>query len=650
MRAECLGVAAAVSALMLAPLAPAAPPDWLQTAARESLPKYADDVPAVMMRNEQIATVKGNGEIATLHRRAFKILRPEGRNFGTVRIYFDSETRVGSIKAWSIPATGASYEVGEKDAADTILFSDNLYEDARQKVLRIPGAEAGAVVGYEYEQRRRPSILQDEWAFQQRIPVRLARFEMRLPPGWEYRESWANHAAVPAQAAGANQTVFTLSDIAGIKPEPAMPAWEAVAGRLRVQFVGPNGTGTFRTWDDVGRWYGQLVLSRRDATPEIKRKVAELTAGAPTGAAKIRALAGFVQREIRYVAIEIGIGGYQPHAAQDILKNRYGDCKDKATLLSAMLKEAGVDSYYVLINSERGVVAPAFPSPMVFDHAIVAIRAPDEAEVSSSPAAGEVPRMGRLVFFDPTDPYVPFGQLPSALHASNGLVVGPSGGELSLLPMPPSPSNRVARVAKFELRADGSLEGGVEETRTGAAAAEFRAAWLNSTESERTKEIQRGFGPLASAATIDAVSVRSPDTAGEDPVLRYKVRVGRYANAAGGLLLVRPRALGSWWDGGMENADRLQPRAYPAATLETDTIEISLPDGYVVDELPPAVQSDMGKVAYSAKTLNEGKVLRYTRQMQINDVLVGADQLPELRRLYRQVAADEKATAVLKRQ
>ena len=84
---------------LLPPLASAAPPNWLQEATREQLPKYADDTPAVMLRNEQIASVKGNGEITTLYRRAFKILRPEGRHYGTVRIYFDSETRVISLKA-----------------------------------------------------------------------------------------------------------------------------------------------------------------------------------------------------------------------------------------------------------------------------------------------------------------------------------------------------------------------------------------------------------------------------------------------------------------------------------------------------------------------------------------------------------------------
>lgn len=633
------------------PLASAAPPEWLQMAAREHLSKYADETPAVVLRNEHITTVKNNGEVTTLYRRAYRILRPEGRRYGVVRVYFDSETRVASLKGWSMPAAGASYETGEKEAVDTVLFTDNLYEDTRQKVLRIPAAEPGAVVGYEYEQRRRPSILQDHWFFQEEIPVRLARFEVRLPSGWEYREYWANHATVQPQVAGSGQSIFTITDIPPIKVEPAMPAWQATAGQLVIQYIGPNTTGSFKSWNDVGQWYSQLVTGRRDASPDLRQKAAELTAGLPGVSDKIRALAAFVQREVRYVAIEIGIGGYQPHSAQDILKNRYGDCKDKATLLSAMLKEIGVESYYVLINSRRGVVIPAFPSPLVFDHAILAIRlSTSAADEPGYASAVDHPQMGRLLFFDPTNPYVPLGHLPSILHSSYGLMVTPSGGELILLPLAPPSVNRVERTARLELRADGSLQGSVVENRSGAAAADFRGTWLNLSESERKTEIQRRFGPLSGTADIGSVSVKSVDKAGEDPVLSYDLRIPRYAASAGDLLLLRPRALGAWGEAILESPDRQQPRAFPATSVATDTVEINLPDGFAVDELPPAVQSDMGKVSYRAKAEIQGKVLRYTRQMQVNDVLISVPQLPELRHLYSQIAADEKATAVLKRQ
>jgi hypothetical protein len=133
---------------------------------------------------------------------------------------------------------------------------------------------------------------------------------------------------------------------------------------------------TTGTWNDIGIWYAGLTSGSRDATPAIKQKVAELTAGISDPVGRMKALTSYMQRQVRYVAIEIGTGGYQPHPAAAVFDHQYGDCKDKATLLSAMLHEIGIESYYVLIDVERGIVNPDFPSTR-FNHAILAIRLPE---------------------------------------------------------------------------------------------------------------------------------------------------------------------------------------------------------------------------------------------------------------------------------
>ena len=297
----------------------ASPPDWFQRAAKEPLPAYPDTIPAVMLRNEQIVNIKNNGEITTINRIVYKILRAEGRKYGDITIYFDSETRITSLKAWSIPPTGNSYDLGEKEFAETIPFTDNLYEDTKRKVLRIPASVPGAVIGYEYEQRSRPSILQDAWVFQEDVPVRQARLQMNLPPGWEYREVWANYVAVAPKSTSNNQWTWDLNEIPAVAEERGALPTLSRSGQLLLSYIRPGGAGDFKSWSDVGTWYQGLVIDRRQATPELKQKALELTAAAATTSEKIRTLASFVQKEIRYVAIEIGIGGFQPHPAADIL-------------------------------------------------------------------------------------------------------------------------------------------------------------------------------------------------------------------------------------------------------------------------------------------------------------------------------------------
>src|SRR5271154_4812308 len=198
-----------------------------------------------------------------------------------------------------------------------------------------------------------------------------------------------------------------------------MPPWRGIAARMVVALIPSGGKGSgISSWDEIGSWYSGLIAGRRDASVAIKQKVAELTAPAATSLAKMQALASFVQNDVRYVAIELGIGGYQPHPAAEIFSHRYGDCKDKATLLSSMLKEIGVESYFITINTTRGGVTPSTPPHMYwFNHQILGIRLPDDVKDPSLLAIYQHPTLGRVLIFDPTSEMVPLGQLSGHLQA-----------------------------------------------------------------------------------------------------------------------------------------------------------------------------------------------------------------------------------------
>src|SRR5581483_11582883 len=126
---------------------------------------------------------------------------------------------------------------------------------------------------------------------------------------------------------------------------------------------------TFANWEDLGRWYAGLEKDRRQPTDEIRKKAAELTAGKTTDLDKISALYDFVATNFRYISLSFGVGRYQPHSASDVLHNQYGDCKDKHTLLAALLEASGYHASSVLINSNRKLDV-FVPSPSQFDHVI----------------------------------------------------------------------------------------------------------------------------------------------------------------------------------------------------------------------------------------------------------------------------------------
>src|SRR5260370_6258312 len=125
-------------------------PDWMHDAARQTLPTYPAETVAVVLLDECVTTVKDNGEVETLYRRAYKILRPEARDeYGEVTVSFDKDNKLSYLKAWAIPQTGPEYEVNEKEAIIDPR-SEALYSDETREKLRIPAVAPGNIVGYEY--------------------------------------------------------------------------------------------------------------------------------------------------------------------------------------------------------------------------------------------------------------------------------------------------------------------------------------------------------------------------------------------------------------------------------------------------------------------------------------------------------------------
>jgi hypothetical protein len=628
-------------------------PQWMHAVVNAPLPPHDDKADAILLYSETMVSVQSTEKIIRTVREAYKILRPGGREYGNVFVYLNSHRRITGLRGWCIPAQGKDYEVKDKEALEISLpkiEGSELISDVKDKVLHIPAADPGNIIGYEYETEEQPMVLQDFWDFQESVPVRESHYSLRLPPGWEYKATWMNYPEVkPAQA---GTPTWTVNDVKAIRKEDDMPPMDGVIGQMIISFFPSGGPAVngFGDWQQMGNWYRSLINGRTNPSPELKQKVAALTSSSANQLEKMRALAQFVQHDIRYVAIELGIGGWQPHAAPDIFSHRYGDCKDKATLMGSMLHEIGIDSYYVLINTERGAVTPSMPARARFDHAIIAIKLPEELNDPSLSTVVTVPKLGKILFFDPTDELTPFGRISGSLQANYGLLVTSDGGQLVELPMLPSSMNGIRRVAKLNLDVNGKLTGSVAETRIGDRAWSQRYALRTVTNAnERIKPIENLLSGSLSTFVItkaNAVNIEHTDL----PFgFEYTFEAENYAKNAGNLLLVRPRVLGSKSSSLLETKDARQfPIEFEGPIKDTDAFEITLPAGYVVDDMPPPVDAEFGFASYHSKTETKGSVLTYTRSFEIKELSVPVDKAADLKKFYRIIASDERNTAVLK--
>ncbi|MCP5110085.1 MAG: transglutaminase domain-containing protein, partial [bacterium] len=235
--------------------------------------------------------------------------------------------------------------------------------------------------GYESLIEKRSVFSQFEHQFQGELPVLVSRFVLELPDGWRVEPFTFNSEEIVASSVGST-FIWRTRDLGPILDETARPPVTALAPRLAVTCY-PAAEGkpafgpVFRDWQEVARWLSRLNDSEATLDAQLRRKARELTDGAESEAARIQAIASFVQN-IRYVSIQMGIergGGYTPHSASEVLRHSYGDCKDKATLMRALLAGVGVESFPVAIFSgDSRYVRPEWPSPHQFNHQIVAVK------------------------------------------------------------------------------------------------------------------------------------------------------------------------------------------------------------------------------------------------------------------------------------
>lgn len=626
-------------------------PDWVRTAAAQTIPHYASETNAVVLLDETTYSVASDGQAVEHRRHVVKILRPQGRNEAIIHVGFDKDTKILSMNVWSIGADGHEYAMKDKDFSDVGLDGDSdMFQDDRFRVAHPPAVDPGAVIAYEYDQRARPFVGEKTWSFQDDTPRLNQSFTLQLPAGYTYQSVWAHHPNVAAADLEGHGWRWEMNNTPAVDLQrvPLAPAADSLAGRMTVHYAAPGSTAaSMSTWKSIGEWYGGVARDRLVATPDVAAKAKELAAGKTDFYDKTEAIGEFVQKQVRYFAVEVGIGGYQPHAAGDVFRHRYGDCKDKATLVSAMLSEVGVHATLMMVDSERGVIDPDAPS-LYGNHMITAIEVPAGYTSPRLHSLVTARNGRRYLIFDPTSEKTAFGQLESDLQGGYGILMEGADTQAIQLPVLDPALNTIHRTASFRLDTDGVLKGTVTEKRFGDLSEIRREVYAKGDARQKTDFLDHILERDFTAFSATDVKTENVDSLNKDFTLSYWLSAERYSKAMGPLLMVRPRVLGDL-DFDTDKKPRTVPINLGETMQATDEYSIELPDGYSVDEVPDPVKLDLGFAAYQSDVQVKGNTLHYKRTYTIREITLPADRYADVQKLAGTIAADEVSSAVLKK-
>lgn len=649
-----------VPALSLAPH----PPGWLKAYLAPAAQFPAGYARGILLLRETRLRVRRNGHIRGRYRLIYRILRPQGHGLATYA-YTESPTdHIRHFRAWEVPGQGHAIRLRRKQALTINPWLDYPgFMDSYELVQRLPRPQPGAVVAFDIRDREQPDILEHDWLFQEDVPVVEDRLVLRLPRGWEYQATWRHWPVQAPRRLPDGRLVWELHHVPAWRSEPLMPPSADVAASMSLVLLPPRALGPLSptSWQAVGGWYSRLTHGLRQPTPDIIARVTALTRGRSTLDARVEAVAEYVQRQIRYLSIDIGkVGGYRPHPAAEVLRHGYGDCKDKATLLMAMLRVLGVQAHYVLLNHQRGVIHNDAASLRGFDHAIVAIVWPATLPADSLYAFRTVSGMGRLLFFDPTYDNTPWGWLPAGEQGGQALIVSQGSGTLARLPVLPSTLNRRLRSGAFIMLSNGSLTGKLDEVRYGNYA-NRGIEWLHMSPLRRSRWLNARFSRI-----LPGTEIR--DWQGNDQdgtvLLSYSLIISPYLQISGANAVLQPWILPF-------SAPRLHeshPRKYPlwlgVERSKSDVYKIllaknlqlmpgaSLPAPLNLALRPPGAPSQPPYMSYSSQirwqTTPQGPVLRLQRTLMIYALSLPASEFPALRRFWQSIRADEDQRLLLR--
>lgn len=630
-------------------------PAWLrQAAAANTAPGYAKIVPAVVLLSERDIRVEEDGKITTTERLAVKILTNEGRSAAIGSVGYLTDTgKVRDMRAWVLRSSGAVKKFSKDEVLDLAAAPNDVFNEVRVKMISgRDEVEVGAVFGCEWTTEDRSVFTQFDWQFQERLPALVSRFTISLPTGWRAEGVTLNHSKVEPAITG-SAYAWELRDLPYIEAEPASPEVTTIAPRLAVSYFPPpdrkTGIGkAFNNWRDVSRWLTELSDSQAVIDDAMAGKARQLTANAKTELERVKAIGRYAQ-SVNYVAIQTGIGrggGYRPHSSIDVFAKSYGDCKDKANLMRAMLKAVGIQSYLVTIYAgDPTFVREEWPSPQQFNHCIIAVKVADATQAAT---VINHPSLGRLLIFDPTDDNTPVGDLPGHEQGSLALIVAGDAGALMRMPTTPPEANLLERRADVVLSPDGSISASVHEQSAGQSAVAQRGALRSHSRADYVKMIEGWVTRGAEGARVSKVEPQDNSAEGGF-ALDVNFTSASYGQVMQGRLLVFKPAIVSRRESlFLTGAVRKYPVVLGSHAY-AETVSVKLPSGFEVDELPDAIKLDTPFGSYvTSYTVKDGQ-LQFTRSLVVRAATISVSDYPKVRAFYERIRAAEQSPVVLAR-
>ncbi len=609
-----------------------------------SVSKIADSLKenaSIVIRNRETVLILKNEGVASLRERyVFTVLNPGGDKFAVFHEGYDKLRKVSDISGKLYNADGVNIRsVKNKEIRDYSNTSEGtLADDDRVKVHDFSYRIYPYTVEYESTTNYEGIFSLPHWSPNLAEAVSLEQSSMRVevPAGYSLRYKIFNLAA-PIKSTLKNTEVYewNLQNFKAVSSESYTPRWEKMMPFL---LLAPSGfemqkfSGDMNSWANFGNFIYQMNKGRDVLPAQVKQMVHNLTDALPSEAEKINRLYKYLQQNTRYISIQFGIGGWQTLDANFVAANGYGDCKALTNYMYALLKEAGIKSYYTLVKSGEGeaMLAADFPCNQ-FDHVILC-----------------VPGKSDTTWLECTNQTTTAGYLGSFTSNRDVLLIDENGGKLARTPEYGFHQNHQVRKIEAKLDDEGNLYAEIVSNYFAEEQDELHSI-LHAGSRENIDNYMKTKFDLASYE-LETFSHQEKLTRVPSINEAVQLKAKNYASSSGKRLFIAPN-VGSVSKFRIKNiATRKYDFEFSQSFTHLDTVTIEIPKGFEVESLPKEITLNAPLVKYhSAVKFRDGKIF-YVREYVQQTGIVKTSEVKLLSDVFEKIFQADHARVVFVKQ
>ena len=389
--------------------------------------------------------------------------------------------------------------------------------------------------------------------------------------------------------------------------------------------------GSADNWKELGEWqYHKLLAGRDEVSEKTKNEVISLVKNIDEPVDRAKKVYEYVQNNTRYISVQVGIGGWMPIAAIEVDKVKYGDCKGLTNYTKALLKIAGVESYYCVVyadTDEKRSIDPEFAS-MQGNHIIL-----------------NIPAEEKNIWLECTSQIHPFGFLGDFTDDRNVLVLKPEGGEIIKTEAYVNEDNYQLCTGEYFINENGDIKGGMEIKTKGIQY--DNRFFLEKRSSEDNTKRYKEYLDNINNLHIEKFSFENNKSEIEFTE-KIDITASKYASASGNRLIFVINAFNKKSHVPDRYRNRQLPFQINRGYLDVDEFTIHLPQGYNIEAFPAneLVENKFGQ--YQIEFIkNEDKTITYKRRILIKEGLYPKEDYEAYRNFKLRVSRLDDSKIVL---